>query len=64
MFRRLALLTLIFVAVAQPAALAKQSSKPIPTLDLFFRTTALDDRTARRTVKSKIDQKLLAQLRN
>lgn len=46
MFRRLALLTLIFVVVAQAAALAKQSSKPIPPLDLLFKATALDDRSA------------------
>ena len=46
MFRRLALLTLMSCAVAQKSAFTRQSSKPIPTLDLFFKATALDDRTA------------------
>lgn len=46
MLRRLVLLTLMFVAMAQPAAPGNQSSKPIPTLDLFFKATTLDDRTA------------------
>ena len=46
MFRRIALLTLVFAGVAQATAPTKQSSRPVPALDLFFRATALDDRTA------------------
>lgn len=46
MFRRLALLTLIVVAVARTAASATQSATPVPTVDLFFKAAAIDDETA------------------
>ena len=46
MLRRLGLLLLLFATVLCAPAGGVQAAQPIPTLDLFFKAAAADERTA------------------